>query len=241
MIDLHSHLLPGVDDGAQTLEDSLALARMAVEDGIRVSVLTPHVHPGRYGNVRSELLPRLLSFQEALAAAGIPLQLRLGGEVRLGIESLELLLEGEIPFLGEVDGYRVMLLEFPHQTIPVGSQQFIEKLGQLKVRPLLAHPERNKAIMAQPDRLVGLLEAGCWLQLTAGSIAGRFGEVSQQVAGLILKNGWAHVIATDAHNLQHRPPRLREGFLAAANIVGESAAWQMVSQRPAEILGLPCN
>ncbi len=241
MIDLHSHLLPGVDDGAQTLEEGLALARLAVDDGIKVSVVTPHVHPGRYENFRTALLPRLTAFQEALVAAGIPLQLRLGGEVRLGVESLELLLDGEIPFLGEIDGYRVMLLEFPHQSIPVGSQQFIEKLGQLKVRPLLAHPERNKAIMAQPDRLLGLLEAGCWLQLTAGSIAGRFGEASQQVARRILENGWAHVIATDAHNLQHRPPRLREGFLAAADIVGESAAWKMVSQRPAEILGLPCN
>lgn len=241
MIDLHSHLLPGVDDGAQTLAESLALARLAVEDGIRVSVLTPHVHPGRYENVRSGLLPRLASFQEALTAAGIPLQLRLGGEVRLGIESLDLLLEGEVPFLGEVDGYRVMLLEFPHQTIPVGSQQFIEKLRQLKVRPLLAHPERNKAIMAQPERLAGLLEAGCWLQLTAGSIAGRFGDTSRLVANRILENGWAHVIATDAHNLQHRPPLLREGFLAAAAIVGEEEAWQMVSQRPAKILGLPCN
>ena len=95
--------------------------------------------------------------------------------------------------------------------------------------------------MAQPDRLIRLLEAGCWLQLTAGSIAGRFGEVSQQVAWQILKNGWAHVIATDAHNLQHRPPCLREGFLAAADIVGESAAWRMVSQRPAQILGLSCS
>lgn len=241
MIDLHSHLLPGVDDGAQTLEEGLALARLAVEDGIKVSVVTPHVHPGRYENVRSALLQHLAAFQEALVAAGIPLQLRLGGEVRLGVESLELLLNGEIPFLGEIDGYRVLLLEFPHQSIPVGSHQFIEKLGQLKVRPLLAHPERNKAIMAQPDRLVGLLEAGCWLQLTAGSIAGRFGEASQQVARRILENGWAHVIATDAHNLQHRPPRLREGFLAAADIVGEAAAWKMVSHRPAEILGLSCS
>lgn len=241
MIDLHSHLLPGVDDGAQTLDESLALARLAVEDGIRISVLTPHVHPGRYENVRSDLLPRLASFQEALTAAGISLQLRLGGEVRLGIESLELLLDGEVPFLGEVDGYRVMLLEFPHQMIPVGSQQFIEKLRQLKVRPLLAHPERNKAIMAQPERLAGLLEAGCWLQLTAGSIAGRFGDASRLVAKRILENGWAHVIATDAHNLQHRPPLLREGFQAAAAIVGEAEAWQMVSQRPAKILGLPCN
>lgn len=238
MIDLHSHFLHGVDDGAQTLDEALALARAAVEDGIRVSVLTPHIHPGRYENHHAGLLPRFEIFRQALAQAGLPLEIRLAGEVRIGIESLELLLAGEVPFLGTVDGYRIMLLEFPHQTLPVGSQQFVDKLLQMKIRPLIAHPERNKAIMMHPERLVPFLESGCWLQLTAGSITGRFGATSSRVANLILRNNWAHVIATDAHNLQHRPPLLQEGFKAAAALVGEGMAWKMVSERPAEILGL---
>lgn len=238
MIDLHSHLLFGVDDGAQTLEESLALARHAVADGIRFSVLTPHVHPGRYENSRKSLLPHVGAFQSALDAAAIPLQVRLGAEVRIGLESLELLADDDVPFLGEVGGYRVMLLEFPHQTIPVGSQQFIERLLQWKIRPLIAHPERNKAIMAQPERLLPFLELGCWLQVTAGSIVGRFGDASRTVARELLKNGWVHVIATDAHNLRHRPPDLREGVDAAAAIIGEAAAWRMVTERPAEILGV---
>ncbi len=238
MIDLHSHLLFGVDDGAQTLEESLALARHAVADGIRVSVLTPHVHPGRYENSRKSLLPHVGAFQSTLDAAAIPLQVRLGAEVRIGLESLELLADDDVPFLGEVGGYRVMLLEFPHQTIPVGSQQFIERLLQWKIRPLIAHPERNKAIMAQPERLLPFLELGCWLQVTAGSIVGRFGDASRAVALQLLKNGWVHVIATDAHNLRHRPPDLREGVDAAAAIIGEAAAWRMVTERPAEILGV---
>lgn len=238
MIDLHSHLLFGVDDGAQTLEESLALARHAVADGIRVSVLTPHVHPGRYENSRKSLLPHVGAFHSALDAAAIPLQVRLGAEVRIGLESLELLADDDVPFLGEVGGYRVMLLEFPHQTIPVGSQQFVERLLQWKIRPLIAHPERNKAIMAQPERLLPFLELGCWLQVTAGSIVGRFGDASRAVALQLLKNGWVHVIATDAHNLRHRPPDLREGVDAAAAIIGEAAAWRMVTERPAEILGV---
>lgn len=238
MIDLHSHLLYSVDDGAETLEESLALARLAVNDGIEVAVLTPHIHPGRYPNSRSTLAGRVQTFQAELEQHGIPLTVRLGGEVRLSIESLELILDDDVPFLGTVDGYRIMLLEFPHQLIPVGSQQFIEKLLQLKIRPLIAHPERNKAIMAQPERIRSFVNTGCWLQLTAGSIAGRFGDASRNTANFLLEHDLAHVIATDAHNQEHRPPILSEGKNAAAAIVGEKLAQQMVAERPARILGL---
>lgn len=237
MIDLHSHLLYSVDDGAATLDESLELARMAVADGIHTSVLTPHIHPGRYSNQRSNLLARVLKFQGELDAAGIPLQLRLGGEVRLGIESLELVLEGEVPFLGAVGGYKIMLLEFPHQMIPVGSQQFIEKLLAMKIRPLIAHPERNKAVMAQADRIRVFVDSGCWLQVTAGSVAGRFGAASQETANWLLKNDLVHVLATDAHNIANRPPILSEGRQAAAALVGESRAWDLVYERPAQIIG----
>lgn len=238
MIDLHSHLLPGVDDGAQTLDEALALARSAVADGIRIAALTPHVHPGRYDNDLPSLRARFLAFQDALIAAEIPLEIRLAGEVRLGFEALSMLLEDRVPFLGTVDGYRIMLLEFPHQGIPVGAEQFVEKMFKLRVRPLIAHPERNKSVMQDPLRLGGFLDAGCWLQLTAGSIAGRFGEPVQKTAAFILRQRWAQVIATDAHNLEHRPPHLTEGVQAAAAIVGEKRARAMVSDFPAQILGL---
>lgn len=239
MIDLHAHFLPGVDDGAQTLDEGLALARRAVADGIKVTALTPHVHPGRYDNDLPSLRTRFQAFRDALLVAGIPLEIRLAGEVRLGFESLDLLLQDRIPFLGSVDGYRVMLLEFPHQGIPVGAEQFVEKMLKLRVRPLIAHPERNKTVMQDPLRLGAFLDAGCWLQLTAGSIAGRFGEPAQKSAAYILRQGWAQVIATDAHNLEHRPPLLAEGFKAAASIIGEKKALAAVSDFPARILGLP--
>ncbi|MGE5469178.1 MAG: tyrosine-protein phosphatase [Bacteroidota bacterium] len=238
MIDLHSHLLHSVDDGSGSLEESLALARIAVDDGIRAMALTPHIHPGRFGNRRSELHGKVANFQEELRQHGIPLEVRLGGEVRLGMESLELILEDEVPFLGTVDGYRVMLLEFPHQLIPVGSQQFVDKLLQLRIRPLIAHPERNKAIMARPERILPFVDAGCWLQITAGSIAGRFGETARDTAISILENGWAYVIASDAHNAEHRPPVLSEGRDAVAELLGEAMARKMVSERPARLLGL---
>lgn len=237
MIDLHSHLLYGVDDGASNLDESLALARIAVADGIHTAVLTPHIHPGRYSNVRSGLLNKVLKFQGELDQAGIPLQLRLGGEVRLSVESLELILDGEVPFLGIVDGYKVMLLEFPHQMIPVGSQQFIEKLIAMKIRPLIAHPERNKAVMAQPERIRVFVDSGCWLQVTAGSISGRFGEQSKQTASWLIRNDLVHVLASDAHNAEHRPPVLSEGRDAVVALLGDQRAWAMVRERPAKIIG----
>lgn len=237
MIDLHCHLLPGVDDGAEDLDEALELARIAVADGIRLAVLTPHIHPGRYDNRRSQLLGQLLRFQQHLDSANIPLQLRLGGEVRLGVESLELLSKNEVPFLGVIGGYRVILLELPHQMIPVGSLQFVEKLLSLNIRPLIAHPERNKAVMAQPERIRPFVAAGCWLQLTAGAIAGKFGESAATAARYLLQNDLAYVIASDAHNREHRPPVISEGRRAAAEIVGEKMASEMVSLRPAHIVG----
>jgi len=238
MIDLHCHFLWGVDDGAQTLDEALALARHAVDDGIAVCALTPHIHPGRYENTRCQLEPHVEAFRLALADAGIPLEVKLAGEVRLSMESLELLIDGNVPFLGELDGYRILLLEFPHQTIPVGSLQFVDKLLQMKIRPLIAHPERNKSIMAEPDRLLPYLDRGCGLQLTAGSIVGRFGEESRKAARHMLENAWVEVIATDAHNLRHRPPQLKEGYIAAAEIIGEKQALHLVQTRPAQILGM---
>lgn len=238
MIDLHCHLLPGVDDGAETLEQALTLARIAVDDGIRTAVLTPHVHPGRYDNIRSNLLGRLAAFQVELKKNGIPLEVRLGGEVRLCIEVLDLVQEGEVPFLGCVGGYHIMLLELPHQVVPVGTLQLVERLMGMNIRPLIAHPERNKAIMAQPERMGAFVDAGCWLQLTAGALTGQFGAAARATAFNLLEQGWVHVMATDAHNQRDRPPLLSQGRAVAASVIGEDLATQMVRERPAQIVGL---
>lgn len=238
MIDLHAHFLPGVDDGPATLAESLRLAEKAVADGVEWTVMTPHVHPRRYPNRLSGLRPHFENFRSALAEAGIPLKLSLGGEVRFGEEALALLAQDELPFVGECDGFRVLLLEFPHQNVPVGSLQFAERLLAARIRPLIAHPERNKSVMARPEILVPFLDIGCWLQLTAGSLVGRFGRTAQKTAEFILGNRWAHVLATDAHNLEHRPPLLSEGRDAAARLVGKLLAHEMVVERPARILGV---
>lgn len=238
MIDLHCHLLPGIDDGAEHMNAALSLARAALADGIQVAVMTPHLHPGRYDNTRQGLQVVLAQFRQRLAEASLPLEIRLGGEVRLSAEILDLIAEDNVPFIGEVDGYRIMLLEFPHQMIPVGADKLITTLLRRRIRPLIAHPERNKAIMEEPQRLRPLVDLGCWLQLTAGSLAGRFGASAEQTAWRILESGANCVVATDAHNLEHRPPCLSEGRDALIRRYGEACALDLVQHKPARILGM---
>ena len=238
MIDLHCHFLPGIDDGPETMDQALDLARAAVADGITHSVLTSHVHPERYPNQRRNLELATRQFAGELKAAQIPLNVRMGGEARLCPELIDLLAENQIPFLGEVGGYRILLLEFPHQMIPVGSMRFISSLFKLKIRPLIAHPERNKAIMTNIDKVREFTEAGCWLQLTAGSLAGRFGPQAEEIAFALIDQGWNCLTATDAHNLNNRPPRLSEARNALSARYGEQVAHNMVHVKPAQILGL---
>ena len=238
MIDLHCHLLPGIDDGPQSMEESLALARHAVAGGITHAVVTPHIHPGRYANTRSSLIPLFDDFRKELERQSIPLQLSLGGEVRLSIESVQLMNEGELPILGNYLGYDVVLLEFPHSHIPPGAENLVDHMLARKIRPLIAHPERNKDVMAKLEKIQPFVEHGCLLQVTAGAVAGKFGRRAHKRAVQMLEKEWVTVLASDAHNMKYRPPELEAGRKAAARIVGEEIAIAMVTDRPRAILGL---
>jgi protein-tyrosine phosphatase len=240
MIDLHCHFLPGIDDGPETMDEALALARAAVADGITHSVLTSHVHPERYPNQRSNLEVAVAEFEGQLSRAAIPLQVRIGGEARLCAELLDLVADDQVPFLGAVNGWRILLLEFPHQMIPVGSMRFVSALLKMRIRPLIAHPERNKGVMEKPERIREFVQAGCWLQFTAGSLAGRFGQRAQEVAFRLIDEEWTSVVATDAHDLLNRPPKLSEGRDVLEKRYGTSVANAMAIDRPRQILGLAC-
>ncbi len=237
MIDLHCHLLPGIDDGAQNIEDALALARYAVEHSITHAVMTPHIQPGTYDNCAETIEQHVRSFQIQLDEHGIALKIAAGAEVRICSELLEMVPMGQIPFLGKLDGYDIMLLEFPHSHIPPGSDQLVRWLLKQHIRPLIAHPERNKAMHADPDKIAPFVSMGCLLQLTAGSVVGRFGELSRSCADYYLGRGWVEVLATDAHNLQYRPPELKNSMQAAAKLIGDDAAHALVYENPIAIAG----
>lgn len=237
MIDLHCHLLPGIDDGPETLDQALELARAAVDNGISRAVLTPHLHPERYANQRGNLETAIAQFCAALAAQSIPLQVRLGCEARLCPELLDLLSDDQVPFLGVVDGFRIILLEFPHNMIPVGSAGFVRTLLRMRIRPLIAHPERNKAVMASPDKMHEFTDAGCWLQLTAGSLCGQFGVPAQTTACALIDAGHSCLIASDAHDILNRPPQLVPGLKALQARYGTVLADTLALERPFQIWG----
>lgn len=235
MVDLHCHFLPAVDDGAENLAESIALVRAAHANGISRILLTPHIHVGRYENTRSSLAVRFETFQRALRSAEIPLELALAAEVRCSDELIGLIERDEVPFLLDARGNKTLLLEMPHSHVPPGVDQLVRWLQKRNIRVLLAHPERNKEFMAHPQRVADLCKAGCLTQVTAAAVIGRFGERAQATAHWLLDNNLVSIIATDAHNLRHRPPLLREAAQWVAQRYGAEHAWRLVGAAPAAL------
>lgn len=239
MIDLHCHFLPEIDDGAATLEEALALARASVADGITHAVMTPHIHAGVFENRKSAIKGRVARLRVALVEARIPLQISMGAEVRIGPELMDLLEEDEVPFLGTLGPDQVLLLELPHGQVPVGSDRLVKWLRSRGIRPLIAHPERNKDVMRSLDKIRPFVDAGCLLQVTAGSITGRFGPQAQLRARQMLEEDWVFALATDAHNLEHRPPELAAGRAAVERLIDASTAHALTRINPGRLLGVP--
>lgn len=237
MLDLHCHLLPGIDDGPDSMADALEMARMACAAGIEQAVLTPHLHVGRYENNIYSIEQAARTFAAELQRFDVPLQVRYAAEVRICPELIKLVEEGAAPFLGELAGRSVLLLEFPHSHIPAGSDNMVKWLLEHGVLPMIAHPERNKDVIRKLDKIFAFVEMGCLLQVTAGSVAGRFGAGALKAARGLLEHGFVQVLATDAHNLHVRRPELEGGRAAAECIVGTQASWALVRDTPRSISG----
>jgi len=235
MIDIHCHLLPGIDDGAATIEQSLDLARFAVADGITHMVVTPHIQPGVYENDLKSIKLTFEQFKAALAANDIGLNVAMAAEVRICPEIIYMLDNGDLPLFMDADGKRTVLLELPHSHVPPGTDQMIRWLQGQGIGVLIAHPERNKDLMRKFDLIRKLHDAGCLFQITAGSVAGRFGETPRLIAEKIIRQGWCHLLASDAHNLRNRPPMLSDGLKAAAALIGSQKAEMLVTSNPMQI------
>ena len=190
MIDLHCHLLPDVDDGATDDQNSIALLKMAIADGITHMVLTPHIQPGRYQNTRQSLQQPFEKLQALVKQLNLPISLGIAGEVRLSAEVLSLYSADSLPFIGHWQDKQVMLLELPHDGIPVGSEKLVDWLIQRDIMPMIVHPERNKAIMHDIHKADPFIERGCLFQLTAMSVTGKFGVHAYHCAQQFLDNDW---------------------------------------------------
>lgn len=236
MIDLHCHMLPKLDDGPETLAEALQMARMAVANGITHTVVTPHIHPGRYDNERKTIRSAYERFRQALVREGILLELAMAAEVRIGPEAIRMIQQERIPWLGYIDGCRLLLLELPHSHIPIGSDKLVQWCLIRNIRPVIAHPERNKHVIRELNKIKPFVEMGCLLQLTAGSLTGNFGPQAQKRARQLLELGWVYLLATDAHNTTVRVPDLGPGRAAAAAIIGEKDSWKLVRDHPQQLL-----
>jgi protein-tyrosine phosphatase len=239
MIDVHSHILPGIDDGARDLEEALEMARLAVADGIRVMVATPHLFKHRIVdldaiNEKRVILEHLDKFRDRLAVEGITLEILPGCEVPLSLEALSLLAEDRV--LTVNDGKRYILLELPHFSIPPSLKDICFRFQCQGITPIITHPEKHPFIQEGPDRLGRLIDLGCLAQLTAGSLTGGFGRHVARVSRQLLKKGYIHLLASDAHNPRDRPPILSKAVSELTKLVGPERARAMVTQIPEKII-----
>lgn len=202
MIDLHSHVLPGIDDGPPDLEGSLALARAAVAAGTHVMAATPHI--GLHYDVAPHELPeRVRELRRELAGAGVPLELVVGGE--LATSRAAHASEGELRAIA-LGGRSCVLLECPFARVHGVMSGFTTQLQRKGFRVLLAHPERSPEFLSDPPSLGTLLDAGNFMQITAGSLRGDFGKPVRRFSLAMLEQGLVHVVASDAHDAVKRPP-----------------------------------
>lgn len=235
MIDLHCHILPGVDDGPESQDESLSMARKAVEDGIYAIVATPHTLNGIYINPVKEVTLRVAALQEALSKNHIKLQVYAGADVHLCPHMLDHIESGDAGTVNNAGKH--IILEFPSQIVPPGVKDEIFSLKLNGITPIISHPERNSAIQHDIDILYELIRMGALSQVTAMSITGDFGEMALQCSERLLKHRLVHIIASDAHSSDSRPPILSQAVEAAAEIMGSyEEAEYMVTNVPTTIL-----
>jgi protein-tyrosine phosphatase len=233
MIDLHSHILPGIDDGATNLAMSLDMARIAVKDGIRVMACTPHIYPGLYENHKAGIVAARDALQAALDENGIALQLTTGADVHLVPGVLEGLRSGTIPSLHDT---RYVLLEPSHHVAPPRFAESVFQLVAAGYVPVITHPERLTWIKDHFAMMAQLTRQGAWLQVTAGALTGLFGPGPKYWAERFVGEGLTHVLATDAHSSTRRVPVLSEGLAVAQKLLGTQEAQLLVQGRPATLL-----
>jgi protein-tyrosine phosphatase len=226
MIDLHCHILPGLDDGAKTIEDSVAMAEDAIADGITHAVATPHAsadYSFDYRKVRAAI-------KELGEKLNGRLTLATGCDFHLNHENLLALRKDPRPFCINQKDY--LLVEFNDFSIPAALDQTLHEICLAQIHPIITHPERNRILRTHPERLRQWITQGCYVQVTAGSLSGVFGPGPQQNAWNWLHAGMAHFISTDAHNTSRRPLKLKFAYDAIAQQMDAETAKALLVDNP---------
>lgn len=230
MLDIHHHLLPGLDDGARDLKTSLLMVEMALADGITHIVCTPHAShryhfdPERNAAVFAEL-------QDAIHAhLGDVVTLGLGCDFHLMFDNIED--AQRHPTRYTINGHNYLLVEFPDSAIAPNMAQTFYHLSLSGMTPIITHPERNPILSRQPERMYEWLQAGALIQVTASALGGRFGAAAARTAHWLLDHNWVHFLATDAHDTQSRPPVLRSAYEHVAKTYGKETAERLCALNP---------
>jgi protein-tyrosine phosphatase len=231
MIDIHSHILPGVDDGAQTIDDAITMARAAVKEGITTIIATPHHKNGSYDNPKQSIITRAAQLNDIMKQHDIPLTVLPGQEVRIHGDLLKNLEANEIMTLAETS---YLFIEFPADHVPRYAEQLLFDLQLKGMIPIIVHPERNAEIIEHPERLYQLVKRGALAQLTASSVSGHFGKKIKKFSLQLMEANLAHFIASDAHNTTTRPFRMREAYDVINKEFGMNAVYFF--QENAELL-----
>jgi protein-tyrosine phosphatase len=227
MIDLHCHILPGIDDGPLEMQTSIAMARIAAEDGIETIVATPHIKDILHPTGKLQELARQLNNE--LEYQNIQVKVLLGGDV------FALLSPSSMKDY-TINNSRYILIEFPHNYLPGNCKEILFSLALHGFSPIITHPERNSTIIKKPDLLFDMLNGNVFVQITAGSLTGDFGLNEQVCANYLLRKKAVNFIATDAHSTDLRRPVLSKGLEYAARIIGMQKAKKLVWDNPCAVL-----
>jgi len=264
MIDLHAHVLPRLDDGAKSLEESVEMCRISYKDGVRTIVATPHILPGVYKNSRPTILAKTQELNEAIKKFGVgsspactkrsgegrefgvqdsdasthpgndPLRILPGADVHFSPNLLQLCENGEVVTVN--DEGRYLMVEFDFMNLPYQGEEVLFQLIARGIIPVITHPERNLEIARSPKRYYQMIKMGCLGQVTAMSLTGEFGPEVKRGADQLLTLRLVHFIASDTHSVDERPPLLSPAVREAEKMIGREEAQKMVTEYPRALL-----
>lgn len=232
MVDIHHHLLPGLDDGSPDLAISLDMARMAVADGITHVVCTPHASD-HWTYDPPRVAAKIDELRSALAEENIPLTIGTGCDFHFSLDNVEDAHSNLTKYT--INGHRYLLVELPDVILRGGTRETLHNLRVSGLTPILTHPERNLTLQKSTTRLASWIRDGLLVQVTAGSVLGKMGKEAERMAHQLLADRWVHILATDAHNTTSRPPQMRKAFDLIAKRYGADYAEALCTRNPTAV------